>query len=168
METGCFAGLITLPQRFDIREKKTAVVGLSTIRYAKSMNQFPQSTKQQLQRLGIIAVYLFGSQAEGTAGALSDVDVAVLMKNPRLAQGDIRQLYQALYEIFSDHFDVSGFKNLDIVFLQRTNLELAFDIISHGHVVVSLDNALREEFEHRTTMLYADSMALQEWSLATA
>jgi predicted nucleotidyltransferase len=40
--------------------------------------------KEQLERLlaahGVVLAYLFGSQAEGTAGPLSDVDIAVLLE----------------------------------------------------------------------------------------
>ncbi|RLC56366.1 MAG: hypothetical protein DRI80_16390, partial [Chloroflexota bacterium] len=32
-----------------------------------------------LARHGVVLAYLFGSQAEGTAGPLSDVDIAVLL-----------------------------------------------------------------------------------------
>lgn len=105
--------------------------------------------------MGIGIVYLFGSQAEGLAGKLSDVDVAVVFREG-LAPKNSKDLYNKLYDLFTEVFDMSNFKNIDIVFLDRATLELRFDVIRHGKVLYEASEDLRKEFEHRTAMLYMD------------
>lgn len=118
--------------------------------------------KQKLEELGVAAVYLFGSRAEGVAGELSDFDVAVLFSDPLIARSDTNELYNKLYDVFSDIFNTSGFKNIDIVFLERAPLELQFDVIRHGKVLCEISRDARIDFEHRAAMLYFDFKPLLE------
>ena len=117
-----------------------------------------------LRRLGVVAVYLFGSQAEGTAGAASDIDLGIVRAQPLRGQADAGELYQALYGIFTDVFDMSGFRDIDIAFLDSASLELRFDAISHGKVVFDDDAHARLDFEERTAALYRDFQPLREES----
>ena len=119
--------------------------------------------KQELEKLGVAAVYLFGSRAEGMAGKLSDFDVAVLFRDPAIARANTNELYNKLYDIFSDTFDASGFKNIDIVFLERAPLELQFDVIRHGKILCEISRDIRTDFEHRAAMLYFDFKPLLEY-----
>lgn len=109
----------------------------------------------KLKKIGVAALYLFGSHAEGFDGDLSDIDVGVLLTDPRALKNS-RQLYQELYDIFSDVFDLSGFKTIDIVFLQQAPLELRFDVITHGKVLFDQSPDMRSQFEDTTTMLSID------------
>jgi predicted nucleotidyltransferase len=111
--------------------------------------------KKQLKDMGVGIVYLFGSQAEGLAGKLSDIDVGVIFEKGKMPK-DTRKIYNTLYDLFTDVFDMSGFKDIDIVFLDRASLELRFDVISHGKVLYESSEDLRYDFEHRTAMLYMD------------
>ena len=112
--------------------------------------------KKVLQNLDVEVVYLFGSQAEGTAGASSDIDIGVLLKKPIPQTESITPIYNALYEIFSDSFDMSNFRVIDIVFLDRASLELCFDVIQHGIVLHESSPAIRLDFEDRIAALYRD------------
>src|SRR3989344_4990019 len=80
---------------------------------------------EDLKRLGVEVVYLFGSQAEGVAGKASDIDI-------------------------------SNFRTMDIVFLQRASLELQFDVIRHGKVLFESSSDVRMNFEERVATLYRD------------
>ena len=119
--------------------------------------------KQELEKLGVAVVYLFGSRAEGVAGELSDFDVAVLFRDPSVTRSNANELYNKLYDIFSDAFDASGFKNIDIVFLERAPLELQFDVVRHGKILCEISRDIRTDFEHRTAMLYFDFKPLLEY-----
>jgi uncharacterized protein len=115
----------------------------------------PKLPKEKLQELKVGIVYLFGSQAEGTAGELSDIDVGIVFESgysPR----DSREVYQSLYDLLTDVFDMAKYKDIDIVFLDRASLELRFDVIRHGKVLYESSDDFRDEFEHHTTMLYMD------------
>ena len=107
----------------------------------------------RLKRLKVGLVYLFGSYAEGLAGKLSDIDIGIVFTDPMIARGNTLTVYNELYDIFSDVFE-SG--NLDIILLERSPLELNFDVISHGKVIFEILPDFRFDFEHRTNMLYAD------------
>ena len=115
-----------------------------------------------LLKLGVGAVYLFGSHAEGVAGEGSDIDVGVVMKDPRAHRSKITPLYEKLYNILSDVFDMSNFRTIDIVFLERASLELCFDAITHGKVLFESSSDFRLDFEERVAAKYRDFKPLLE------
>lgn len=82
----------------------------------------------------IIFAYLFGSQADGTAGPRSDVDVAAWFREPvpREAALDLNGLIAGAVQ--SD--------KVDAVVLNSAPLTLAFEILK-GHVLVSRDEGVR-------------------------
>lgn len=107
----------------------------------------------EFQRLDVGLVYLFGSYAEGRAGVLSDIDIGVVFKDPRIADGNTLKIYNKLYDIFSEIFKCC---NIDLVLLERASLELRFDAIKYGLPIFEISPDFRHSFEERTTMLYAD------------
>lgn len=122
---------------------------------------------EKLQGLKVALVYLFGSRAEGVAGPSSDIDVGIMFSDPTITKGNTSEIYGKLYDIFSDVFDMSNFRNMDIVFLERAPLELRFDIISHGKVLFEISRDFRLDFEERTAALYRDfKPLLQEFNRA--
>ncbi len=114
--------------------------------------KFQTTYIEQLKKLGVVLVYLFGSVAEQLDQPDSDLDLAVLM-NAKSAPRNTLDLYADLYDIFTQAFPE---KKLDIVFLQRAPLELRFDVISHGQVLFESDQQLRLNFEEQTMRQYAD------------
>jgi len=114
------------------------------------------SEKQQrhLQKLGVSLVYLFGSYSEGYAGPLSDLDIAVLYQDlSMLSSNNMGETYYSLYDFFTDLFPG---KQVDIVFLQKANLELRFDVIQYGKILYQSSLEEKLSFEERTTLFYAD------------
>jgi len=110
----------------------------------------------ELKKLKVGMVYLFGSYAEGVAGPASDYDIGVVFADPTIVHGNTTEIYNVLYDIFSDIFDLSNFRAIDIVFLERVSLELRFDVISHGVVLFEISPEFRLDFEERVEMLYRD------------
>jgi len=84
---------------------------------------------------------------------LSDLDLGVLLRNQPRRRVDFNLLYVALYDLFTDVFPG---KALDIVFLDRAGLEIAFDAVAHGEVLYECSREERLELEERITLLYAD------------
>lgn len=116
--------------------------------------------KKQLGRLGVIAVYLFGSRAQGRAGPLSDFDFGVLLReHGALDGGQSLTLYDKLYDIFSP-LCPRTLKNdiIDIVFLDspRVPLELKFHVITRGKILFDRLPQQRADFESLITLKYAD------------
>jgi len=109
----------------------------------------------KLNELNVGVVYLFGSYAEQSQHPLSDLDLGIVMRDPRILKGNSFSLHAALYDIFTDVF--SGFDDkLDIVFLDHATLELQFDVIRHGKVLYECSQDFRLEYEDRVQMLYMD------------
>ncbi|MBX6422340.1 nucleotidyltransferase domain-containing protein [Thermosulfurimonas sp. F29] len=92
--------------------------------------------------------YLFGSRAEGKAGPLSDVDIAVYLEP--YTHSRFLELYAALSRALKlDH--------LDLLVLNRThNLILLEEIIRHGLLLFERDPDLRMDFELETLHLALD------------
>lgn len=106
----------------------------------KSMHGLQLNKKDQeaLAGRGVSALILFGSHAQGIAGSRSDVDIGVLVKDPRVLYDRPQRnaLYDALYDVLEPMVGrtVRRLCNIDIVFLQdeTVNLQLKYHVGKHG------------------------------------
>lgn len=99
--------------------------------------------------------YLFGSKARGTAGSLSDTDIAVYL-NPDcdMTAGKLDIIGQLIGVLGSDRFD--------LVILNTAPLPLAARIIRCQKVLVDRDSFLRHRYESRIIREYFDFSYLEE------
>ena len=97
----------------------------------------------------ITLVYLFGSQAEGHVGPLSDYDLGVLADQAESASYLRSRLAFELGRRIST-------KKIDIVMLNRASVELAFAVISRGKLLYQRNDAERIEYEAKIMGLYFD------------
>jgi len=95
---------------------------------------------------GILAIYVFGSSAEGTTHRASDVDVAVLAPR-RLTSHDRFELQERLASRLGH--------DVDLVDLAAATPVLAIQVVAHGRVLYDGDRAARERFEDATFSAYA-------------
>jgi predicted nucleotidyltransferase len=94
----------------------------------------------------VIAIYRFGSTAQGAATADSDIDVALLARTPLPANmrfGLQEQLAGALRT------------DVDLVDLASASPVMAVQVIGHGELIYEVDSAARGEFEDRVLGAYA-------------
>ena len=120
--------------------------------YEKMFSAMKNRLKEELTKLGILIVYLFGSKAIGRGSQLSDVDIGVVCKDP-MQDKDTRFLYNRLYELFSDLYPHS---TLDVVFLQTAPLALQFFAIKDGKVIFEEDPRFTADYENRVIQQYLD------------
>lgn len=99
---------------------------------------------------GLIALYRFGSQAKGIARPNSDVDLAVLARNPIPA---IRRFELTQELAIQLHHDV------DLIDLRSASTVMRMQIISTGACLAAPDEPARREFEMYT---YSDYARLNE------
>jgi len=99
----------------------------------------------------ILLAYLFGSQAEGTAGPQSDYDIALLVRQPSLA-------LQA--RLAHEIGIILGTDRVDVVLLNRAPVELAYAVIVQGQLLCQRSVAERVEFEAKVLSLYADYLPI--------
>ncbi len=115
-----------------------------------------RATFQQLEDASlldeVILAYLFGSQARGQAGLLSDIDVAVLLVD---GLDDSRAFEKRL--MLMDHISYHMKTNaVDVLILNSAPLALAYRALRDGVLVYCRDEARRIEFTARTVSMYLD------------
>ena len=93
---------------------------------------------------GIVAVYLFGSVARGTARPDSDVDVAVLFdRTPAPGLGGPR------FSLEGDLERALG-RRVDLVLLNDAPVDLRTRVLRDGVLLLDRDRSIRIAFEVRT------------------
>ena len=102
----------------------------------------------------IVAAYVFGSIARGTATPLSDIDVALLL-DPGAAAADVcGRITDALSRRF-------GTDRIDVVTLDRAPTPLAYRVIREGRLIICRDGARVERFVAHTVLQYLDFKPLR-------
>ncbi len=95
--------------------------------------------------------YLFGSQASGATGPLSDYDLGVLVECPT---AELR------YRLSHKVSQALGTDRIDLVLLNKAPVELAYAIIAHGQLLYQRSLAARVEFEARVLSCYGDYLPI--------
>lgn len=129
--------------------------------------QLTETERQGFGRLGVSALILFGSHAQGLAGPRSDADVGVLIENPRVLYDRPQRnaLYDALYNILEPMVGrtVRRLCNIDIVFLQdeMVNLQLKYHVSKHGIPLYESSHKPFADFKEYVMERYADYAPLR-------
>lgn len=97
----------------------------------------------------VLAAYVFGSRARGTAGPRSDVDVAVLLDG----EADPADRDLALRAVLGDE--------VDLVILNKAPVALAYRVVSEGVLVLSRDERVRQAHWARTIDQYLDTAPMR-------
>lgn len=99
----------------------------------------------------VMAAYLFGSHARGTANAMSDIDIGVLVEES--LQPEHPYGYDAL--LLSELMEVAGDK-IDLVVLNTAPTVLKFRVVRDGRLLFEKDKRLTTTFAARTLAEYFD------------
>lgn len=110
-----------------------------------------------LDRDGVVAAMLIGSQARGTAGPLSDVDIAV-WHDPNL---DSRGRFDLQLHLASDAGGALGTDEIDVVMLNHAPPLLQHRSIRDGRRLVERDHEERVRLETRAVLDYLDTAPLR-------
>lgn len=119
-------------------------------------------SKEKIKKMGVSAIYLFGSQTQGIAGPLSDFDFGILLKNPKvLTNPEIRmKLYNELYDIFSSQ--IRRFVTIDIVFLDQASLQIQYQVVKSGIILYTESPKVPAYFKQRVLEHYLDFAPLRK------
>lgn len=104
----------------------------------------------------MIAAYVFGSQATGSATPLSDVDIAVLLASDAASPAEIQVM------LMSDLMGVLHRNDLDVVILNAAPVLPRHRAVSRGRLLFCRDHAARAAFEAATLREYLDTAPLRE------
>ena len=99
------------------------------------------------EQFGLEALWVFGSEAQGTARPDSDIDLAALFQG-RPAPLDVLGSRGDLEEILG--------REVDLVDLDRASPILAMQVLRHGRLLVDGNPKRRIAFFSRTLNLYDD------------
>jgi len=109
-------------------------------------------TRALAARPEVLDAYLFGSTARGTAGPLSDVDVAVTLDEGALED----EPYGAAATLAADLMAALGRNDVDLVLLNRARPLLAHRAVTRGIRLFSRDLAATTTREGRILSRYCD------------
>jgi len=98
---------------------------------------------------GLVAAYLFGSQARGTASAASDVDIALVMTSAPKTLNDLQ------LDVAADLERELGLP-VDVVVLNHAPSDLIHRVLRDGELLVENDRSARIAFEVRARNDYFD------------
>jgi predicted nucleotidyltransferase len=109
----------------------------------------PKALTYLQSRQDILFAYLFGSFGRGKCLPLSDVDIAVHLKEPANIQ-------EKKVEILFELIDVLQTDEIDLVILNTAALPLRMKILESKKVVVDHDPYQRHKYESLTMREYFD------------
>ncbi len=93
----------------------------------------------------IVFAYIFGSQATGEQTPMSDVDIAIYLKNPSAFD------FNKLLLFHGDCCRALKRNDIDVLVLNTTkNLILLKDIITLGKIIYNINQELLDDFELKT------------------
>jgi predicted nucleotidyltransferase len=116
------------------------------------------ATEQLLLGLGdeLVAAYVFGSVARGTAGPRSDLDLGVLCRNaPEPDLGGLR------FDL-AEKLELAVRRPVDIVVLNSAPADLVHRVLRDGILVHDANRRARLDFEVRARAQYLDLAPLRE------
>jgi predicted nucleotidyltransferase len=104
------------------------------------------------RRFGLDTLWLYGSEASGTAGSESDVDLAALFRR-----------HPGTLELFDAKADLEQIlhREVDLVDLYEVSPILGMQVFKHGRLLVDRDPNRRHDAFGRTLNLYEDVKILR-------
>jgi predicted nucleotidyltransferase len=108
---------------------------------------FTSEEQHKLRQLGIRAVILFGSRAQGINHPTSDYDVFIVGRRSSEA-------YDFLYDTLSKKIQL--LVNIDIVFQSAAPMELQNHVAQYGQILFQENTAIFVDFKSYVMETYAD------------
>ena len=124
----------------------------------KSFDEFRPTLQAVCVRHDVVLAYLYGSQARGTAGPLSDVDVAVQFRVELAGNERLKQLLAVMGEFM----DIFHREDVFVADLADATPLLRFQVYQEGRLLYCQDEAIRIKFLTEALRDYEDTRPLRE------
>lgn len=102
------------------------------------------------QPSGVVAAYLYGSTARGTAGADSDIDLGLLFER------DPPPTFAGLPLALADQLEIHLGAPVDLVALNGCPVDLVHRVLRDGRLLIDRDPAARARFEMKARNEFFD------------
>lgn len=109
-----------------------------------------QKIKEIAEKMNLDYIYLFGSQARGTAGPLSDFDLAAKF-NSRT-----KNKFKAKLNLLTELQKILKSEKVDVVDIEKADPIMRFYIVSEGKVLYSRSEEKRIMDKVKITLFYLD------------
>lgn len=113
-------------------------------------------TKEKLARIfkkhSVVFAYLFGSQAKGTAGSLSDIDIAVYFDD----EIDANEHFDLKLKVLDEITDLYRTDEVDLVVLNDSPPLLSHRILKEGILIFSDNDKARLAYDVKAMLKYLD------------
>ena len=103
----------------------------------------------------VLAAYVFGSIARGTSGPLSDIDIAVLFRDPTRREEVRGRLTDALSRRLRS-------SRVDVIDLDRAPVNLRYHVLRDGRRIVCRDRGRVQRLAAATVREYLDFKPLRD------
>jgi len=122
------------------------------------LNLYQRALDETFGRRGVVLAYLYGSQARGDAGPLSDVDVAVLF-SPDVPESE---RFNRVLHLIGELGSVFRRNDVYVVDLADASPLLRHRVYYDGRVLYCTDDAERVRFETTALRDYVDTEPLRK------
>ena len=122
------------------------------------IEQYRSQLNEIFKARGVTLAYLFGSQATGKAGPLSDVDIAALLESTQTSAAR----YDTHLLLIGDLMGVLHSNEIDVVILNDAPPLLAFNIVRHGKVIYCPLASARVNYAVHALQQYIDTKPLRQ------
>ncbi|MBI3593099.1 MAG: nucleotidyltransferase domain-containing protein [Nitrospirae bacterium] len=99
----------------------------------------------------VIIAYLFGSEAKGTSGALSDIDIAVLVDR----NIDKSERFNLRLRLSNELSSIIN-RMVDLAVLNDSPVQLSYEVIKHGKLIFCKDKSMKVDLEVEILSKYLD------------
>lgn len=128
------------------------------------IKEFTKKHLDALKELGVEVIYLFGSQATGTANSSSDADFGIVLGNIKKYREQPLKIYGAIYEILLEVLPKEYLRQrmkmraheFDIVFLQDASLRMKYKVAEDGIILYQASNRAIFNFKEQAMTGYFD------------
>ena len=110
-----------------------------------SINDYMKKIKKNRK---VVAVILFGSYAKRKTKPISDIDLAIIVRNPdSKTEAELGSLYS---------------EKLDVVLFHRLPLYIQFEVFKHGKILFTRNKKYLHELKRRILREYLDVSPMYE------
>lgn len=121
-------------------------------------DQYISQLKAVFDENDVQLAYLFGSYAKSTESPLSDIDIAVFLRNPVSHPEAFDKAILLTHKLIG----VFHKNKIDVIILNTAAPSIKFNAIKDGQIIYNQDEKQRVDFEVRTMNEYFDTLYLRE------